>query len=371
MTQCPYCNDLLGPGDFLPGKGAVCPRCGNQVAAAGLTRTATSPSPQPGPPRPPPLFPELSGRGGARAPVSKPVEDVDEPEPPASFIPGLRHLDGGTLGAFLVGSIAVLLASAPYLSVLTKPLAVLGLLLGLGAGVVPALLGKRKVWLPVAASALSLVVVLFVGSWPRPAPPPPPPRVTIALREGGMVAHQPANDADWVEASAQAVKLHDFRAQVMAARVGGVELEYQGKKAVTADRYLVIRLRVSYEGVVFRQIPYEPWADLPGSPSKHEPTLTDNLNHTYAQKNFGPGRKVVGRTEKYHLTPGRMVDEVLVFPVPPAKVDYLRLQLPASAFGGEGEFRFQIPRSMLVNSNDAAVPRGPAPGNSLIPRGAS
>jgi hypothetical protein len=44
-----------------------------------------------------------------------------------------------------------------------------------------------------------------------------------------------------------------------------------------------------------------------------------------------------------------MVEEVLLYPVAAAKAEYLRLELPASAFGEAGEFRFQIPRSMIVN----------------------
>ena len=58
----------------------------------------------------------------------------------------------------------------------------------------------------------------------------------------------------------------------------------------------------------------------------------------------------MGRSEKGHLTPGRTVDEVLGFPVPAAKAESLRLELPASAFGETGEFRFRIPRSMIGNS---------------------
>jgi hypothetical protein len=41
------------------------------------------------------------------------------------------------------------------------------------------------------------------------------------------------------------------------------------------------------------------------------------------------------------------VREVLVYPIPARDVEYLRLMLPASAFGLTGEYRFQIPRSMI------------------------
>jgi hypothetical protein len=110
---------------------------------------------------------------------------------------------------------------------------------------------------------------------------------------------------------------------------------------------LTIRVRVSYEGVIFQQTPYQPWADRADSPSKHPPTLTDNQGHTFAQKSFDSGWKVAGRADVDALNPGHQVKEVLVYPVPGRDVEYLRLMLPASAFGLDGEFRFQIPRRMI------------------------
>ena len=377
MTECPFCNGLLGPGDFLPGKGAVCPTCGNRVAPAVRARAVTAPPQPPLAPGLLPPLPEDDGEPSPFVPTRPPAEVEDEPEPPVSFLPWLRHLDGGTLAAFVVGSVALLLASVPFLSVLTKPLSVLAVLIGLVAGAVHAALGGRgHAWPPLLVAALNLLIVLFVGAWPRGPAPPAPPRVAISLKKGGTVAYEPVADSDWVDAGTSAVRLHDLRVQVVGVRVGGVEIAVPGKKVapsgatgrlpqrpegaieppgrekkiVTPDRYLVIRLRVTYEGVVFQQLPYESWADLPGAPSKHEPTLTDNLNHAYAQKTFDPSRKLVGRGDRLVLTPGREVDEVLVYPVPPAGVDYLRLQLPASAFGGTGEIRFQIPRSMIATS---------------------
>jgi hypothetical protein len=38
---------------------------------------------------------------------------------------------------------------------------------------------------------------------------------------------------------------------------------------------------------------------------------------------------------------------VVVFEGPVARAEYLRPELPASAFGGTGKLRFQIPKSMI------------------------
>lgn len=353
MAECPFCGELLGPNDFLPGKGAVCPRCGNRVAAPTFARPAAPPTPSPAVTAHPSPAAKRSKPAKARAPVVQaPVEEDDEQSEAPSrtpFLTRLRNLRAGTVAALLVGSVALCLASIPPLSFLTKPLSALGLLLGLGAGVAPALWKRRNPIFPIAVSALSLFLLLFVGSWPQP-PEPPPPVVAVPFRLAGMVAHQPIEDGEWVDAGTNAVQMKELRVRVLGVRVGGVELEAKGKKSVTADRYLTIRLVASFEGVVFEHLPYEPWADSAEGPSKNPPTLTDNQEHAYVQKTFAAGRKVAGRGDNKFLTPGRQVNEVLIFPVPSAKVEYLRLSLPAAAFGARGEFRFKISRSMIEGS---------------------
>jgi hypothetical protein len=288
----------------------------------------------------------MNDQGRLGLPPGSAIEEEDEAGSWLSPAAWVRQLNGGTLAALVAGSAAIFLASVPFLCVLSKPLSLLGLLLGVLAGAVPALWKRANLVPPGAVSALSLLALLFVGSWPQ-AYAPRPPLVAAPLRQAGMVAHQPIQDDDWVDAAANAVRRDDLRVQVLGARVGGVETESRGRKAVSSEKYLVIRVRVSYEGIVFRQVPYEPWVDLPGSPSNHPAVLVDDLDQAYPQKTFDADRKVVGRGGRDYLTPGRQVNEVLVFPVPVSRTQYVRLKLPASAFGGAGEFRFQIPRSMI------------------------
>jgi hypothetical protein len=165
-----------------------------------------------------------------------------------------------------------------------------------------------------------------------------------------MVANQPVGEEDWVDASVHAVQRKDLRVQVLSVRVGAVELRSGGNKTLSPGRHLAIRLRVSYHGIDFQPLPYEPWSDRAVSPSKHPPTLTDNRERSYPQKTFDRAWTVAGRADRGALTPGRGLNEVLIFPAPGADVEYLRLALPAAAFGAAGEFRFQIPRSMLASS---------------------
>jgi hypothetical protein len=111
-------------------------------------------------------------------------------------------------------------------------------------------------------------------------------------------------------------------------------------------KYLLIHVRTSFEGVVFRQIFYQqPWVDVAGTPSKNPATLTDNTGHAYSQKALDSAWKITGRPPAGEmLTSGHQINELLIFAPPTGNVDYLRLKLPAAALGDEGEFRFQIPR---------------------------
>lgn len=258
----------------------------------------------------------------------------------------VRNLDVGSALAFLCFSLALLLRSFDSLESIIKPLAALGLLAALLGGALPALWRKRNSILPLLLSILCLLVLLFVGSWPGPSSPPPP-LVTVSLKQKGMAAHQPTRPDEWVDASADAVKRGDVRVQIVSAQVGPVALKQKASTTPSKERFLTIHVRVSYEGIVAQQTPYQPWAERTESPSKNAPTLTDNQGRSYTQKTFDAGQKVVGRADLDALNPGHQVKEVLVYPLPARDVEYLRLMLPASAFGLTGEFRFQIPRSMI------------------------
>jgi hypothetical protein len=273
--------------------------------------------------------------------------DEDEPNQPLSLIDRLRALNAGSAAALFCASLALLFVSIAELDFLIKPAAGVGLLLGLLAGVLPAVRRKTPVGLSLIVSALCLLILLFLGRWPNVSAPPPPPMAAIQLQQKGMTPHQTAGAEDWVDAATSAVQKDDIRVQVVSARIGRVELKNRGGSVSTSDRQLVIRLRLSYQGVLFQPTPYDPWCDRADAPSKHAPMLADNTDRNYTQKVFDPGWNVVGRAIVEPMTPGHQVKEVLVYPIPPADVEYLRLKLPASAVGLSGEFHFQIPRSMI------------------------
>ncbi|MHB1421687.1 MAG: hypothetical protein ACYC3I_00545 [Gemmataceae bacterium] len=394
MPECPLCKVKVGANDFLSSAEAACSVCGNRslapppsppwwVSAAPL-ETIESKAAAPAPPMEPwwvasdapepkrPVVTQLAPPEPMAAPKPNEPESVpsvavppplpprvapsQSPPPartpsvaddePTTLLDRLRTLDFGSGLAFLCFSVALLFGSFVELEAFIKPMAALGLLAGLLGGVLPALWRGMNAVFPFLLSVPCLLVLLFAGSWPDFSSSPPP-LVAVPLKQKGMTVHQPVGADDWVDATANAVKQGDVRVEIVSAQVGRVDLKQKSSATKSSERYLMIRVRVSYEGVVFRQTPYEPWADRADSPSKHTPTLTDNQGRTYPQKTFDPGWNVVGRADGDALNPGHQVKEVLVYPIPERGVEHLRLMLPASAFGLAGAFRFQIPRSTI------------------------
>ena len=56
---------------------------------------------------------------------------------------------------------------------------------------------------------------------------------------------------------------------------------------------------------------------------------------------------IIGQVQSESVYPGKSIDDLLVFELPVEKAKYLRLELPASAFHGEGKLRIQIPADMI------------------------
>ncbi|MEE9602664.1 MAG: hypothetical protein V3V75_05120 [Thermoguttaceae bacterium] len=51
---------------------------------------------------------------------------------------------------------------------------------------------------------------------------------------------------------------------------------------------------------------------------------------------------------------------MLIYRKPPEEIEYLKLQLPAAAFGQRGSLRFKIPKQM-INKTEEADPEKPDP----------
>ena len=262
---------------------------------------------------------------------------------------GLREIK--LAAAFACGSLGLCFASFSAISWLTKPLAGIGLALGVFGCWLPARKHGHDWRLPSAVVGLSAVVLAFVGSWSKVMPvAPPAPLVAVSLDPEDLERHTLDND-QWTDAGSRAVSLNDLRVRVAGARVENVTLVCAGGSKTTPEKHLVIRLHVSYEGIVFKEFKYKRWADGASAPSQHRPVLVDDENQPIEQARFGAGWSVPSElAEEPYVIYGRPLDDVLVFPAPARLPAYWHLTLPASALGQAGEYKFRIPSSM-VESN--------------------
>jgi len=75
-------------------------------------------------------------------------------------------------------------------------------------------------------------------------------------------------------------------------------------------------------------------------------TLSDDLGNMY-QRGISPNVYLYTSTSLY---PGKSEEQKVTFESPVDRASYLKLELPAENFGGEGMLRIQIPISMIERS---------------------
>ncbi len=138
-------------------------------------------------------------------------------------------------------------------------------------------------------------------------------------------------------------------------------LRSSGRPARPQDPYLVLRLQLENLRDAHK-LDYTTWA----SPQMRAlgVRLTDNLGNTYDPKTFSGGTIEGQLGPDASLYPHEPVTEVLVFerPVESPQLRYLRLELPAMAFGDSGRFRIEIPAEMIQRAPEPAPETEPPAG---------
>jgi hypothetical protein len=254
--------------------------------------------------------------------------------------------------AFCLGSLALLSALFPRLGIVTVLLAGLGLLIG-AAGVVAAAATERGLAFPIVGLCLCVPLVAIVLLWPSllgltPVWRSGNPSVyagqsVVSLSGEGASKHVADGESPWIDASREAIRIGDVKVRATFAKVQIADFVEWNQGRPPRDLYLVIGVRISNVGVG-RMFDYKSWyaVDAPAL------SLTDNLGHSYRLTRFEPGRAVKGHTPKASLPAQKHVNDVLIFEAPVGKVEYLRLELPASVFGAEGLVHLEIPKQMIA-----------------------
>jgi hypothetical protein len=263
------------------------------------------------------------------------------------------------LASLLLGSAALVTASIPYLRVLALPLSGLGVVLSAVAMISASssrdyLARKRGFALPLAGGLASLTVFLLAGFWLNQfsalfaglRKSPTAEQKTVPLRTQANRSETGHLEAEWVDASRDAIQFGDVRVRLVSAVIGPAELKLPKSKKPPKEKYLIIRVRVSNAGAE-RVVQFRSWYEAAVRGEQSAAVLQDNQGKTYPMKVFPPDVEVVGRVTQANLPPGKKVEDMLIFEGRPTQVEFLRLELPASAFGSSGAVRMQIPGSMI------------------------
>lgn len=256
--------------------------------------------------------------------------------------------------ALLFGAAAVLAASVPGVYVASIPLAGVGLLFSL-AGIVYAIGREKGMVLAVIATAVNGVTLLMMLVAPGLVNPhlvmesekpsfelPKLASVPTTGKGEGRVL----DDSEWTDASNAAIQREDVWVKVSSARLERVGLESQGRRLLSDQRYLVIRVQLANNGVE-RVIEYKSWRGYQSASGNARVVLQDSAGRTIASAGFPADTHLVGAVREARIFPDKSLDDLLVFQPPVGDYQHLDLILPGQAVGVQGDFRFRIPRSMV------------------------
>jgi hypothetical protein len=152
---------------------------------------------------------------------------------------------------------------------------------------------------------------------------------------------------DWVDASQTALRQGRLHVQVASVSVEPLEANAAPKGKGPAEEFLLIRLRI--RKILEADDAATQAVDAPDEKTQQEARLTDNTGKHYLQRALHEAAPPVQRRNVFASA---VVDQVLVFEVPPAGLQYLRLELPVAYWGGRaGVFRFTIPSAMVRRQN--------------------
>lgn len=356
LAVCPYCKTgkVRAPRDAV-GASATCPRCFNSFTVVDAATLRGTPAKKKS--RTPPA--EVLVANKLVDPVeTTELEEPEAPEPEVKLPPILtplppppKHRERDPESAFVMAMVAFVLAGVGF-AVTYLPYGRLIALVPTLAGIVFAFFGlvvadKRRLW-PFLALGLHLFIIVMVAAFPswiglgqwvpaRTQVSDGPRLVPFDGKAGYEV------DEAWLDAAKGGWQRGDVRVTVTSTWVNKVAAVGPKKvQTMTKEPYLVINLHVRNFGGG-RVIEYRSWTnDAP--PEQAGARLVDSTGKELKRAQLEEGWQLRDRPAlAAQLFPSQGIDDQLVFEAPEKGAGYVRLELPAWAFGESGEpVRFQI-----------------------------
>jgi hypothetical protein len=358
--------------------------------------------------------PEVGNRAPRLARRDRRQEDDYREGRPASR--GVAHSLG--IASMVLGAVALPFSLIPCMGFLSLPLSGLGLLLGFVGGIVALSRNGSGIGFPIAGSALCAMSLIFGALWlgvlnaaaearspvrviprnddlpPRPSQRPAPPEQPKPQPNSQPKPAPAASGDDRGQETliGESADCGDVRLFLTCTGVHHVPLvpagmgqirpeEYDEMKTSSAavfarkaalataggERCLCFWIALGNRSDT-RKIDFESWDGGNQLLNRRAPRLTDNFGNVYNWMTFGPVLEPVFHTASASIHPQKLIIDVLHFEPPIADAKYLILELPRSAFGGEGSpIRFRIPASEIQGTSKPAPAPVPAPATPPVP----
>lgn len=164
------------------------------------------------------------------------------------------------------------------------------------------------------------------------------------------------DDNKWYDASKEGAWCGDATVKVVLAEVAPPKVisQHSGAEGRGKEIMLLLTLEIR-SNVQDRSLQYTSWSV--GGRDFETLKLTDNLSRPYLPKfkKAFVGYTLDGQLKKATIAAGEAIEDVLAFQQPrlEPKVKFLRLELPAVAFGEKGTVRIEIPVSMIKVKQEA------------------
>jgi hypothetical protein len=240
-------------------------------------------------------------------------------------------------GSFFLLGAALVTAPIDAVGFLARPLAVISFLLGLWAvraAVREEVTARYAMLVTGLAGAVTLAALLspgLIGIEQRGTP-------DWAETDVQVVPHpQYVGDlnvwkAEWADASKASLQQGAVRVEIVGVRTGRGSAELRPS--------LLVHLRLNWTAGLDAPADQAAWGQ------HHRAALWDSDGNRYDQITALAGPAATKALGGQEVSPEEGVDVLLEFARPP-RPNTLRLELPAAAWGGRGQFRFTIPAGMV------------------------
>lgn len=146
----------------------------------------------------------------------------------------------------------------------------------------------------------------------------------------------------------ESLQLGDISLKISEVVIGNVPLHQKIGDTDTESEESLLAIYVELTNTSqSKKIDYRGWMNDYARLLDLDAELTDNHDNDYRKVNFGGLLTVKGVSNDSSIYPGKTLKDAIVFEEPVPGIELLRVKLSAKGMGQDGEFRFEIPASMI------------------------